>query len=63
MPATPLLQSCPSAARRIHYFTLAARMPDDLKSFVGASLQSVEEKDYSWFFTFDAPLLIASESP
>jgi hypothetical protein len=38
-------------------------MPDDLKSFVGASLRSVENRDYSWFFRFDAPLLIATESP
>jgi hypothetical protein len=38
-------------------------MPEDLKSFVGASLESMETLDYSWFFRFGEPLLIATESP
>jgi hypothetical protein len=38
-------------------------MPDDFKSFIGASLRGVEKKDYSWFFTFGDRLVIATESP
>ncbi len=34
-----------------------------LQAFVGQSLRSIEKLDYSWFFRFDAPLLIVTEAP
>jgi hypothetical protein len=42
-------------------------MSDDFKSFVGApfvgaSLRSLEKSGFSWFFKFDEPLSIATES-
>lgn len=38
-------------------------MPDNLTSFAGASLRSVEQTDYSWFFSFGDGLAIGTESP
>ena len=34
----------------------------NLQTFVGASLRSVEKRDYSWVFRFGEPLLIMTES-
>jgi hypothetical protein len=38
-------------------------MRPQLQSFVGKSLRSIEKLDWSWFFRFDAPLVIATEAP
>jgi hypothetical protein len=34
-----------------------------LQSFVGKPLLSIEKVDWSWFFRFDAPLVIVTEAP
>jgi hypothetical protein len=33
-----------------------------LQSFVGKSLRNIEKVDWSWFFRFDAPLVIVTEA-
>ncbi len=38
-------------------------MPAYLKLFIGASLQGVEKKDFSWFFRFGDRRVIGTESP